>query len=144
MCSSRLQHSTHDELQTWLKCPYKRQNSVAKHFLSPSLAALSNPWPALPLGGVHCGRRLPRRTLHPREALLLLVILPAVPQREVARGQQRVHVLAGGRPHQHASPGQRRGEPARRQRRGLRASAAGQYCLTVDGCTAVGGAYTTI
>lgn len=113
-------------------------------FLPPSLSALSHPWPAFPLGGLHCGCCLPCRALHPREALLLLVILPAVPQREVARRQQRVHVLAGGRPHQHTSSGQRWGEPTRCQWRGLWASAAGQYRLTADGCTAVGGAFTTI
>lgn len=98
-------------------------------WFSPSLSASPHSWPALPLGRVHCGRGLPRRPLHPWETLLLLLFLPAVPQWEVTHRQQRVHVLAGWHPYQHASPGQRRGEPSHSQRRGLWATAAGQYCL---------------
>lgn len=98
-------------------------------WFSPSFSASPHSWPALPLGGVHRGRGLPRRPLHPGETLLRLLFIPAVPQREVTRRQQRFHVLTGWRPHQHTSPGQRRGEPSHRQRWGLWAIAARQYCL---------------
>lgn len=89
----------------------------------------SHPRPTLPPGGLHRGRGLPRGCFHSREALLLLLLLPVVPRWEVPRGWQRVHVGAGRRAHQHASPRQRWRKSSRRQPRGLWAASAGQYCL---------------
>lgn len=94
-----------------------------------SFLASSHPWPAFPSGCVHCGHRLPRRSLYSGETLLLFLYLPALPQRQTPPRQQGVYVLAGWHPHQHTPPWQWWGEPSCCQWRGLWASAAGQHCL---------------
>lgn len=103
-----------------------------KHLFLCFVLHVASPHPrsALPPGGLHRGRGLPRGCFHSREALLLLLFLPVVPQWEVPRGWQRIHVGTGRRAHQHASPRQWWRKSSDRQPRGHWAASAGQYCLS--------------